>query len=534
MRRKVSLKKKRYQLDGFDLDLTYILPNVIATGFPSEGKEAIYRNPRWEMQRLLESKHKGHYKMWNLCSERHYDPDLFDNRVETRFFFDDHQAPPFEMVESFCKTVHDYLQADPQNVAVIHCKAGKGRTGVMTCAYLIYSRLYPDPEDAMDFYAKTRTWDLKGVNIPCQRRYVEYFGKAMYHAGMPPYPKQGIIIKSFRMVPPPFKGITPLFKIKDIQGNLLYNHKDHFSSRKFKGSDQEVVINECDKIPQLEGDIHIDIRSHGMKTTKVFKLWLNTYFLEGTTISLTKWELDTAWKDTKHKVFPKEFRFEITFERVPVKGRGFARVLDDPTSPWFPGNPNQLSKKAIETEDGVLVASISSGRSSDALSYTSESSAAMSPTIPQRTPIPATSSTEDVQSKPVSSDARSTSSEEPITRSPTVPQQQVSKTEKPSEEHNKPKLLPPTENHSPSGPRESSSADSTPTVQTQEETPKLQSSSSPNLEITVSSNRIDVQLDDKPGVEETANLEKTNQSNQGEEQPPQSPSFPPSDSSDDK
>lgn len=83
----VSKKKKRFTEDGFDLDLTYITPRIIAMGFPSTGAEARYRNPMPEVQKLLNSRHPGHYRVYNLCSERTYPADSFFSADVSSFTF---------------------------------------------------------------------------------------------------------------------------------------------------------------------------------------------------------------------------------------------------------------------------------------------------------------------------------------------------------------------------------------------------------------------------------------------------------------
>lgn len=45
---------------------------------------------------------------------------------------------------------------DEKNVVVVHCKGGKGRTGVVIAAYMLHARLFDDTELAMEHFAMKR------------------------------------------------------------------------------------------------------------------------------------------------------------------------------------------------------------------------------------------------------------------------------------------------------------------------------------------------------------------------------------------
>jgi hypothetical protein len=172
----VSKKKRRIQNDSFDLDMCYITKRVIGMGFPATGLESFYRNSLTDIKTYLDRYH-GEYKIYNLCIEKNriYPKDLWEGRKVGLFPFNDHSPCPTKLILDFCVDLCLYLTANPTGVAAIHCKAGKGRTGVMIVSYLVFAGLFPNTDEALIHYAKQRTLNNKGVTIPSQIRYIKYF-----------------------------------------------------------------------------------------------------------------------------------------------------------------------------------------------------------------------------------------------------------------------------------------------------------------------------------------------------------------------
>ncbi|KII91188.1 hypothetical protein PLICRDRAFT_156068 [Plicaturopsis crispa FD-325 SS-3] len=140
VRRLVSGNKARFKDDNLDveLDLVYVTDNVVIMGYPASGLEGLYRNRREDAKRFLEHRHGKNFWVFNFCpvKENSYPASFFDGRV-SRYPFPDHHAPPLALLPLAAREMGVWLSGSPERVVVLHCKAGKGRSGTLACSYLL-------------------------------------------------------------------------------------------------------------------------------------------------------------------------------------------------------------------------------------------------------------------------------------------------------------------------------------------------------------------------------------------------------------
>ena len=92
----------------------------LAMGLPAEGIEGMYRNDIDKVASFLDEMHHGKYLVVNL-SQKLYDINKFHGNV-VDFGFPDHHAPDLHLMFLVSNAIHQYLQADPENVVAVHCK----------------------------------------------------------------------------------------------------------------------------------------------------------------------------------------------------------------------------------------------------------------------------------------------------------------------------------------------------------------------------------------------------------------------------
>ncbi|KAK8091199.1 hypothetical protein PG994_000704 [Apiospora phragmitis] len=183
------------------LDLCYVTDNIVATSGPSQTyPQRAYRNP---LDRLFRAEGTG------------YPDNLVYNRIR-HYPWPDHHPPPFRLVPMIMGSMRNWLSGNDldadgvagsssskqeangsndnshkllekvldtwkgdgkknERIVVVHCKAGKGRSGSMACSYLI-SQCGWTPEEALARFTERRMRPKfgPGVSIPSQLRWIGY------------------------------------------------------------------------------------------------------------------------------------------------------------------------------------------------------------------------------------------------------------------------------------------------------------------------------------------------------------------------
>lgn len=165
------------------LDLCYVTDKIIATSGPSGTyPQRAYRNPLDSFVKFLDSKHDKNWAIWEFRAEGTGYPDSEVYHRVYHYPFPDHHPPPFALIPNIMASMRNWVKDNDDRVAVVHCKAGKGRSGTISCSYLISEEGWK-AHDALKRFTERRMRPGfgAGVSIPSQLRWIGYVDRWTKH-----------------------------------------------------------------------------------------------------------------------------------------------------------------------------------------------------------------------------------------------------------------------------------------------------------------------------------------------------------------
>ncbi|XP_051981940.1 cyclin-G-associated kinase-like [Xyrauchen texanus] len=305
-----------------DLDLSYITSRLAVMSFPAEGVESAIKNNIEDVRLFLDSRHAGHYAIYNL-SKRSYRPARFHNRV-SECGWQPRRAPTLRNLYNICKNMHQWLKQDQRNICIIHCLDGRAASAVMVCSFLCFCRLFSTAEAAVYMFSMKRC--PPGIS-PSHKRYIEYMCDMMAEEPLIPHSKP-ITIHSIVMTPVPLFNklrnvCRPFCEVYVGEERITTTSQEYDRMKDFKMEDgrAEIPLNIT-----VQGDVLIIIyhaRSTlggrlqaKMASMKMFQIQFHTGFVprNASTVKFAKYDLDAC--DIQEK-YPDLFQVHLNVEVEP-------------------------------------------------------------------------------------------------------------------------------------------------------------------------------------------------------------------------
>ncbi|XP_048448331.1 cyclin-G-associated kinase isoform X1 [Rhincodon typus] len=305
-----------------DLDISYVTSRIAVMSFPAEGVESAIKNNIEDVRLFLDSRHPGHYAVYNL-SQRTYRSFKFHNRV-SECGWPARRAPSLQNLYNICRNMHLWLKQDQKNICVVHCLDGRAASAVVVCSFLCFCRLFTTAEAAVYMFSMKRS--PPGI-WPSHKRYVEYMCDMMAEEPIIPHNKP-IMIKSIVMTPVPLfnkqrNACRPFCEIYVGDDRVMTTSEEYDKLREFKMEDGKAII------PlglNVQGDVLIVIfhaRSTlggrlqaKMTSMKMFQIQFHTGFVprNATLVKFAKYDLDAC--DIQEK-YPDLFQVTLEVEVEP-------------------------------------------------------------------------------------------------------------------------------------------------------------------------------------------------------------------------
>jgi protein-tyrosine phosphatase len=116
-------------------------------GYPGRGFSSLVRNNLGDVVLYFKKYHDLKIKIYNMCNDKFVNPNILqldtpglDRKIKLAYFpMMDHNPGPVPIIFRFTIDAVLYLASDPEHTIAVHCKAGKGRTGLAISAYFLFT-----------------------------------------------------------------------------------------------------------------------------------------------------------------------------------------------------------------------------------------------------------------------------------------------------------------------------------------------------------------------------------------------------------